>query len=171
MCYPAMLLADKLADKLSNQQRKHSIRRSAGLINRRVDGTPTSEVTSVIINYIQVISVTSRCRWICFTCCGSQSIEGRDGNWSKHRQTETSTTKTSLNQNVDKPKHRQTKTPTNQNVDRPKRRQTKTSTNRNVDKPKRRHFILVPCMPIYIYHILDVRIAFIFGMLLYLSRP
>ena len=62
-----------------------------------------------------------------------------DGNWSKRRQTETSTTKTSTNQNVDKPKRRQTETSTDQNVDKPKRRQTKTSTNRNVDKPKRRH--------------------------------
>ena len=61
-----------------------------------------------------------------------------DGNWSKRRQTETSTTKTSTNRNVDKPKRRQTKTSTNQNVDRPTRRQTKTSTDQNVDKPKRR---------------------------------
>ena len=60
------------------------------------------------------------------------------GNWSKRRQTETSTTKTSTNQNVDKPKRRQTKTSTEQNVDRPKRRQTETSTDQNVDKPKRR---------------------------------
>ena len=60
------------------------------------------------------------------------------GNWSKRRQTETSTTKTSTNQNVDKPKRRQTKTSTDQNVDKPKRRQTKTSTDHNVDKPKRR---------------------------------
>ena len=59
------------------------------------------------------------------------------GNWSKRRQTETSTTKTSTNQNIDKPKHRQTKTLTNQNVDKPKRWQTKTSTNQNVDRPKR----------------------------------
>ena len=60
------------------------------------------------------------------------------GNWSKRRQTETST-----NQNVYRPKRRQTKTSTDRNVDRPKRRQTKTSTNqnvdnRNVDNPKRR---------------------------------
>ena len=60
------------------------------------------------------------------------------GNWSKRRQTETSTTKTSTNLNADKPKRRQTETSTDQNVDKPKRRQTKTSTNRNVDKPKRR---------------------------------
>ena len=59
-------------------------------------------------------------------------------NWSKRRQAETSTTKTSINQNVDKPKRRQTETPTNQNFDKPKRRQTETSTNRNVDKPKLR---------------------------------
>ena len=86
------------------------------------------------------------------------------GNWSKRRQTETSTTKTSTNrnvdkpkrdnpkrrqaktstdQNVDKPKRRQTKTSTSQNVDRPKRRQTKTSTNQNVHRPKYRHFIVV----------------------------
>ena len=51
------------------------------------------------------------------------------GNWSKRRQTETSTTKTSTNQNVDKPKRRQTETSTDQNVDKPKGRQTKTSTN------------------------------------------
>ena len=62
------------------------------------------------------------------------------GNWSKRRQTETSTTKTSTNQNADKPKRRQTKTSTDQNVDKPKRRQTKrrqakTSTNLNVDTP------------------------------------
>ena len=108
------------------------------LINRRVDGTPTSEVTLVTINYIRVISVTSHCRLICFSSCGSQPIQGCDGNWSKRRQSETSTTKTSENQNVDKPKHRQTKMSTNQNVDRPKRRQTKTSTSQNFDKPKRR---------------------------------
>ena len=63
---------------------------------------------------------------------------GSDGNWSKRRQTETSTTETSTNRNVDKPKRQQTETSTNQNVDRPKRRQTKTSTDHNVDKPKRR---------------------------------
>ena len=70
------------------------------------------------------------------------------GNWSKRRQTETSTIKTSTNQKVDKLKRRQTETSTDQNVDKPKRRQTvtstdrsrqtKTSTNQNVDKPKRR---------------------------------
>ena len=71
------------------------------------------------------------------------------GNWSKRRQTETSTnrnvdipkrrqTKTSTNQNVDKLKPRHTETSTNQNVDKPKRRQTKTSTYRNVNKPKLR---------------------------------
>ena len=74
------------------------------------------------------------------------------GNWSKRRQTETSTTKTSTNRNTDIPKcrqtklkRRQTKTSTYQNinrlkrrvVDRPKRRQTKTSTNQT--KPKRRN--------------------------------
>ena len=42
------------------------------------------------------------------------------GNWSKRRQTETPTTKTSTNRNVDTPKRRQTKASTNQNVDRPK---------------------------------------------------
>ena len=64
------------------------------------------------------------------------------GNWSKRRQTETSTTKTSTNQNtiyrnVDRPKlkRRQTKTSTYQNINRPKRRQTETSTDQNVDKP------------------------------------
>ena len=57
---------------------------------------------------------------------------------SKRRQTETSTTKTSTNRNVDKPKRRQTETSTNRNVDKPKRRQTKTSTDQNVDRPKRR---------------------------------
>ena len=71
------------------------------------------------------------------------------GNWSKRRQTETSTTKTSTNRNTDIPKCRQTKTKaaTNQNVDIPKhqqtkassRRQTETSTDQNVDKPKRRN--------------------------------
>ena len=61
-----------------------------------------------------------------------------NGNWSKRRQTETSTTKTSTNQNVDKPKRRKTETSTNQNVDKPIRRQTETTTNQNVDKPKRR---------------------------------
>ena len=59
-------------------------------------------------------------------------------------------------QNVDNPKRRwlkrrQTKMPIDQNVDKPKRRQTETSTNQNVDKPKRRHFILVNCMPIYLF--------------------
>ena len=51
------------------------------------------------------------------------------GNWSKRRQNGMSTTKTSTNQNVDKPKRRQTETSTDQNVDKPKRRQTETSTN------------------------------------------
>ena len=59
------------------------------------------------------------------------------GNWSKRRQTETSTTKTSTNRNVDIPKHQQTKASTDRNVDRPKHRQTKTSTNQT--KPKRRN--------------------------------
>ena len=117
---------------------KHNLRHSADSINRWVDGTPTFEVTSITINYIRVISVTLHCQWICYSSCGSQPIQGCDGNWSKRRQSETSTTKTSSNQNVDKPKRRQTKLSTNQNVDRPKRRQTKTSTNQNVDKPKRR---------------------------------
>ena len=48
-------------------------------------------------------------------------------NWSKRRQTETSTTKTSTSQFVDKPKHR-----------RQKRRQPKTSVNRNVYMSKYR---------------------------------
>ena len=62
------------------------------------------------------------------------------GNWSKRRQTETSTTKTSTNRNTDIPKCRQTKTKaaTNQNVDIPKYQQTKASTDRNIDRPKRR---------------------------------
>ena len=62
------------------------------------------------------------------------------GNWSKRRQTETSTTKTSTTRNTDIPKCRQTKTKaaTNQNVDIPKHQQTKASTDRNVDRPKRR---------------------------------
>ena len=62
------------------------------------------------------------------------------GNWSKRRQTETSTTKTSTNRNTDVPKCRQTKTKaaTNQNVDIPKHQQTKASTERNVDRPKHR---------------------------------
>ena len=47
---------------------------------------------------------------------------GLEGNWSKRRQTETST-----DPNVDKPKRRQTKTSTHQNIDTPKRRQTETS--------------------------------------------
>ena len=47
----------------------------------------------------------------------------RKGKWSKRRKTKTST-----NQNVDKPKRRQTETSTNQNLDKPKRRQTETST-------------------------------------------
>ena len=59
------------------------------------------------------------------------------GNWSKRRQTETSTTKTLTNQNVDIPKHQQTKASTDRNVDRPKHRQIKTSTNQT--KPKRRN--------------------------------
>ena len=61
------------------------------------------------------------------------------GNWSKRRQTETSTTKTSTNRNTDIPKCLQTKTSTYQNINRPKRRQTETSTDQNVDRPKRRH--------------------------------
>ena len=62
------------------------------------------------------------------------------GNWSKRRQTESSTTKTSTNRNTDIPKCRQTKTKaaTNQNVDIPKHQQTKASTDRNVDRPKHR---------------------------------
>ena len=62
------------------------------------------------------------------------------GNWSKRRQTESSTTKTSTNRNIDIPKCRQTKTKaaTNQNVDIPKHQQTKASTDRNVDRPKHR---------------------------------
>ena len=62
------------------------------------------------------------------------------GNWSKRRQTETSTTKTSTNRNTDIPKCRQTKTKaaTYQNVDIPKYQQTKASTDRNVDRPKHR---------------------------------
>ena len=62
------------------------------------------------------------------------------GNWSKRRQTEMSTTKTSTNRNTDIPKCRQTKTKaaTNQNVDIPKHQQTKASTDRNVDRPKHR---------------------------------
>ena len=62
------------------------------------------------------------------------------GNWSKRRQTETSTTKTSTNRNTDIPKCRQTKTKaaTNQNVDIPKHQQTKASTDQNIDRPKRR---------------------------------
>ena len=62
------------------------------------------------------------------------------GNWSKRRQTETSTTKTSTNRNTDIPKCWQTKTKaaTNQNVDIPKHQQTKASTDRNVDRPKHR---------------------------------
>ena len=140
MCYPAMLLADKQTSRLTYKptEMKHNLRHSAESINRWVDGTPTFEVTSITINYIRVISVTSHCRWICYSSCGSQPIQGCDGNWSKRRQSETSTTKTSSNQNVDKPKRRQTKLSTNQNVDRTKRRQTKTSTNQNLDKPKRR---------------------------------
>ena len=59
---------------------------------------------------------------------------------SKRRQTDTLTTKTSTNQNVetpniDKPKRRQAKTSTDQNVDKPILRLTKTSTDRNVDSP------------------------------------
>ena len=69
---------------------------------------------------------------------GQSIISLMYGNWSKRRQTETSTTLTSTNQNVDKPKRRQTETSTNQNVDKPKRRQPKTSTGENVDTPKRR---------------------------------
>ena len=73
------------------------------------------------------------------------------GNWSKRRQTETSTTKTSTNWNVDKPKRRQTKTSTDQNVDKPKRRQTKTSTYQNVYRPKCRHSILVHSIVVYFF--------------------
>ena len=57
------------------------------------------------------------------------------GYWSKRRQNEASTTKTSKNRNVDKPQRRQIETSTDQNVDKPKCRQTKTSTDRNVDSP------------------------------------
>ena len=62
------------------------------------------------------------------------------GNWSKCRQTETSTTKTSTSRNTDIPKCRQTKTKaaTNQNIDIPKHQQTKASIDRNVDRPKHR---------------------------------
>ena len=62
------------------------------------------------------------------------------GNWSKRRQTETSTNKTSTNRNTDIPKYRQTKTKaaTNKNVDIPKHQQTKASTGRKVDRPKHR---------------------------------
>ena len=62
------------------------------------------------------------------------------GNWSKRRQTEMSTTKTSTNRNTDIPKCGQTKTKaaTNQNVDIPKHQQTKASTDRNVERPKHR---------------------------------
>ena len=150
MCYPAMLLADKQTSRLTYKptEMKHNLRHSAESINRWVDGTPTFEVTSITINYIRVISVTSHCRWICYSSCGSQPIQGCDGNWSKRRQSETSDnqnvvkpkrrqTETSTDQTVDKPKRRQNKTSTDQNVDKPKLRQTKTSTNRNVDKPKR----------------------------------
>ena len=54
-------------------------------------------------------------------------------------------------QNVDKPKHRQpkrrqTKTSTNQNVNRPKRRKKQ-----SVDRPKRRHLILVLCIVVYFF--------------------
>ena len=56
------------------------------------------------------------------------------GNWSKRRQTESSTTKTSTNRNTDIPKCRQTKTSTDQNVD--KLNQTKTSKYQNIDRPK-----------------------------------
>ena len=57
------------------------------------------------------------------------------GNWSKRRQTETSTTKTSTNRNTDIPKCRQTKTKaaTNQNVDIPKHQQTKASSRRQTE--------------------------------------
>ena len=62
------------------------------------------------------------------------------GNWSKCRQTETSTTKTSTSRNTDIPKCRQTKTKaaTNQNIDIPKHQQTIASIDRNVDRPKHR---------------------------------
>ena len=50
------------------------------------------------------------------------------GNWLKHRQTKTPTTKTSTDQNVESPKRRRTEISTDQNVDKPKRQQTKTST-------------------------------------------
>ena len=62
------------------------------------------------------------------------------GNWSKRRQTETSTTKTSTNRNVDTPK-----------VDKPKRRQTKASTNQNVDRPKCGQGNLVHCIIVYLF--------------------
>ena len=67
-------------------------------------------------------------------------VDPFEGNWSKRRQTETSTTKRSTNRNTDIPKCWQTKTKaaTNQNVDIPKHQQTKASTDRNVDRPKRR---------------------------------
>ena len=95
------------------------------------------------------------------------------GNWSKLRQTETATTKTLTNLNVnrpksqqtkmwtnqkrqqtktstnwkvDQPKRRQTKTSTGQNVYKPKRRQAKTSTHQNFDKPKLQHSIVLYCM-------------------------
>ena len=84
---------------------------------------------------IQIISQIARFMELTWGPPGSCRPQG---NWSKRRQTETSTTKTSTNRNVDKPKRRQTKTSTDRNVDKPKRRQTETSTNQNVDRPKRR---------------------------------
>ena len=87
------------------------------------------------------------------------------GNWSKRRQTETSTTKTLTNQNVDIPKHQQTKASTDRNVDRPKPRQTKPNQNveipkhrptknvdiQNVDRPKRGLYNLVHCIVMYLF--------------------
>ena len=64
------------------------------------------------------------------------------GDWSKRRQIETLTTKTSTNRNVDKPNRRQTKTSTYPNVDRPI-----TWTNQNVD---RRQSNLVHCIIVFV---------------------
>ena len=73
------------------------------------------------------------------------------GNWSKCRQTETSTTKTSTSRNTDIPKCRQTKTKaaTNQNIDIPKHQQTKASIDRNVDRPKHRQTWTVQFSTLY----------------------
>ena len=117
------------------------------------------------------------------------------------RQTNTSTeqnvdrpkrrqTKTSTNQNVDKPKRRQTKTLTNQNVDRPKRRHlilVHCWDVLHISEPILHNswgvrYISDAYSIIFTggvlslkshmaYTHLDVRIAFIFGMLLYLLRP